>query len=77
LNSSLATTLTISAFLFNIGAVFVLSLMLPFGLDVNPGFKILLAFLLTTGQVLAATAAYYVVEENRPSRKAVKPPGNN
>jgi hypothetical protein len=51
--------------------------MLPFGLAVNVWFKILLAFLITTGEVLACAAAIYVHEEHRPSRKVAKHPGNN
>jgi FtsH-binding integral membrane protein len=73
----LSTVLTVFAFLFNLCAVFVLSLMLPFGLAVNVWFKILLAFLITTGEVLACAAAIYVHEEHRPSRKVAKHPGNN
>lgn len=73
----LSTTLTFFAFLFNLGAVYVIWLMLPFGLAINVWFKILLAFLLTTGEVLACVAALYVYEENRPTRKAFKPTGDN
>ncbi len=73
-----SSILTFFAFLFNFGAVYVLTLMLPFGMSINVWFKILLAFLLTTGEVLAATAAFYVFkEENRPAAKAARPPGNN
>jgi len=65
------------AFLFNIGAICLLVRMLPYGISINVGFKIVLAFCLTTGEVLACASAFYAYKENQPSRKTEKLPGRN
>ena len=63
-----SSILTFFAFLFNCGAVYVLTLMLPFGMSINVWFKILLAFLLTTGEVLQRTVDRSLLLNQIPSR---------
>jgi hypothetical protein len=68
---------TFLAFICNLCAIGIAVRIMPFGETINIGFKLLLAFIITNGQVLAFVAAHYAIKENRPSRKAPEPSGNN
>jgi hypothetical protein len=72
-----SSSLTATAFLFNLGAIFLLVRMLPYGVTIDVWYKILLAFLLTTGEVLACAAAFYAYKENQSSRTTKELPGRN
>jgi len=74
---STSATLTFFAFLFNLGAVFLLVRMLPYGASISVGYKLLFAFMVTTGEVLACTAAFYGYKENQPATKTKELPGRN
>ena len=74
---STSAMLTAFAFLFNLGAVFLLVKMLPYGTSISVWYKISLAFMVTTAEVLACTAAFYGYKENQSSRKTKELPGRN